>query len=97
MDYLLDNGTASFPKTGFCEDLRTRECTRTDSDFCYENDELWGICPYCRVSSELMLSIIGLFSSYLFIFRLTNTQKTTGVSLAWDIMQVVREPLILIR
>ena len=54
MGYLLDDTTASFPKTGFCEDLRTRECTRTDSDYCYQNDELWGICPYCRVSSHLI-------------------------------------------
>ena len=57
MGYLLDNGTASFPKTGFCEDLRTRECTGTDSDYCYENDEEWGICPYCRVSTLMIVSI----------------------------------------
>ena len=50
LGYLLDNSTASFPKTGFCEDLRTRACTGdTSKDYCITDKEGWGICPYCRV------------------------------------------------
>ena len=50
LGYLLDNSTASFPKTGFCENLRTRACTGdTSKDYCVTNTEGWGVCPYCRV------------------------------------------------
>ena len=50
LGYLLDNTTASFPKTGTCENLRTRACTGdTSKDFCITNTEGWGVCPYCRV------------------------------------------------
>ena len=50
LGYLLDNSTASFPKTGFCENLRTRACTGdTSKDYCITNTEGWGVCPYCRV------------------------------------------------
>ena len=50
LGYLLDNSTASFPKTGFCENLRTRACTGdTSQDYCLTNTEGWVVCPYCRV------------------------------------------------
>ena len=50
LGYLLDNTTASFPKTGTCENLRTRACSGdTSKDFCVTNTEGWGVCPYCRV------------------------------------------------
>ena len=50
LGYLLDNTTASFPKTGTCENLRTRACTGDKSkDYCITNTEGWGVCPYCRV------------------------------------------------
>ena len=50
LGYLLDNTTASFPKTGTCENLRTRACTGdTSKDYCITNTEGWGLCPYCRV------------------------------------------------
>jgi len=40
-------------QTGDCINLRTAECDLTEAveekeGWCYENDELWGICPYCR-------------------------------------------------
>ena len=50
LGYLLDKTTASFPKTGTCENLRTRSCTGDISkDYCITNTEGWGVCPYCRV------------------------------------------------
>ena len=51
LGYLLDNSTASFPKTGFCENLRTRGCNEDPSkDYCITNTEGWTMCPYCRVN-----------------------------------------------
>jgi len=48
LGYVLDNSTADFPKTGTCNNLRTGQCDLTSEVNCYEDADLWGICPYCR-------------------------------------------------
>ena len=51
LGYVLDNSTgADFPKTGVCENLRTKTCTKTQDDYCITNTDGWGVCPYCRVN-----------------------------------------------
>jgi len=81
LGYLLDNSTASYPKTGTCENLRTRPCTgNTATDYCITNTEGWGVCPYCRAfkyqgdyGGELSLGTYtsgeGIFDSDPMIFE----------------------------
>ena len=59
LGYLLDNSTASYPKTGTCENLRTRPCTgNTATDYCITNTEGWGVCPYCRVRFLVLFGLV---------------------------------------
>jgi len=44
----VDKSTASFPKSGTCINLRTHPCDDNSEVNCFENDDLWGVCPYCR-------------------------------------------------
>jgi len=95
LGYLLDNSTASYPKTGTCENLRTRPCTgNTATDYCITNTEGWGVCPYCRVR---FLVLFGLVVSNISIFRRSNTKGITVVSLVSGPTPVVRGSLIAIR
>merc|ERR1712013_447553 len=48
LGFVVDNSTADFPKTGTCNNLRTAECDDSSEVNCYEDEDLWGVCPYCR-------------------------------------------------
>jgi hypothetical protein len=48
LGFVLDNSTADFPKTGTCINLRTAECDKSSEVNCYEDEDFWGVCPYCR-------------------------------------------------
>ena len=49
LGFVVDNSTADFPKTGTCNNLRTAECDDSSEVNCYSDEDLWGVCPYCRV------------------------------------------------
>jgi len=46
--FVLDNSTAEYPKTGTCINLRTATCDSSSEINCFEDTDLWGVCPYCR-------------------------------------------------
>jgi len=56
LGYVLDNSTAMFPMTGDCIDYHQLKCASTlaesnaagSEQFCFEDDNEWGVCPYCR-------------------------------------------------
>jgi len=48
LGFVVDNSTAVFPQTGTCINLRTAECDDSSEVNCYEDEDLWGVCPYCR-------------------------------------------------
>ena len=50
LEYVVDNSTASFPKTGDCIHYRDVPCNVNTEVNCFEDSSEWGICPYCRVS-----------------------------------------------
>jgi len=48
LEYVVDNTTASFPRTGECIHYRDVPCNVNTEINCFEDQEEWGICPYCR-------------------------------------------------
>jgi len=46
------NGTPDdiYPKTGTCVDLRTNGCKYPNA--CLEDENKWGVCPYCRAYKD---------------------------------------------
>lgn len=58
LGYVLDNETTTpmFPMTGDCIDYHQLKCASNLAEskadqaerFCFEDDNEWGICPYCR-------------------------------------------------
>jgi len=48
LEYVVDNTTASFPKTGDCIHYRDVPCNVNTEVNCFDDSAEWGICPYCR-------------------------------------------------
>ena len=57
----------------------------------------WRVMGYLSILQGNKFTMTLIKDIFIFLFRLTSTPKTMEASLAWDIMSVVRELLILIQ